>query len=139
MYSGVVSFSSSQGKVFWSHTSLKVSSKTLVLVMRLVPQKSKNNLLLKTVIPSEILNQKCLPRNSCSKAFARFHVIVSGGVHLPKSCKNEVINFTENRLRLVVPLGILKIFKTAYSRKLTAKYFHYYTMPPFLLISNKMF
>ena len=107
---------------FCFHASLKVSSKnTLVLAIRLVSQKSKTNRLVKAVLPYQIIKQKFSPRNSCSKGFARFQINVNGGVHLQKSLKNQVLSFTKDRLRFVVPIGILKIFGTA-------NYFHYYVM-----------
>ena len=46
---------------------------------RLVSEKSKTNLLVKTMIPCEILKQKCFLRNSCFNGFARFQINVSGG------------------------------------------------------------
>ena len=54
--------------------------------------------------------QKQFPRNSCSKVFARFRINVITGVHLQKSCRSQVFNFSKDRLCLVVPLGILKFF-----------------------------
>ena len=39
-----------------------------------------------------------------------FQINVSSGVHLQKSCRNQVFNLSKARLHLVVPLGILKIF-----------------------------
>ena len=65
--------------------------KKLFLVIRMISKKSKTNLLVKTVIPCEILKQKRFPRNSCSKGSARFRINASGGVPLQKSCKSQVI------------------------------------------------
>ena len=55
------------------------------------------------MIPCEILKQKHFLRKSCFKGFARFQINVGGGVHLQKSFKNQVFNFTKNRFRFAVP------------------------------------
>ena len=41
----------------------------------------------------------------------------------------EVFNFTRDRLRLLVPLGIWKIFRTDICCTPAAAYFYYYVMP----------
>ena len=92
-YNGVVSFSRSQSKVFWSYAlllfDLKFPRKTLFLVIRLVSQKSKANLLVKTMILCEILKQKRFPRKRCSKGSARLRKNVSDGFRLQKSSKTR--------------------------------------------------
>ena len=65
---------------------------------------------------------------SCSKGFARFGINVSGGVHLQKSCRSQVFNFTKDRLHRVVHLGIWKIFRIAILWRSAVSYFHYYVM-----------
>ena len=70
--------------------------------------------MVKTVIPCKILKQKHFPINSCSQGFVRFQINVSVGVHLQKSSKSQ--NFNKGRLSFVVPLGILKIFRTTILR-----------------------
>ena len=73
--------------------------------MRLMEQKSQTNLLIEKVIRCQILKQKRLPRNSCSKGFAGFRTNVSEGVHIQKSYKIQVFNFnfTKDRLHHVLP------------------------------------
>ena len=58
------------------------------------------------------MKQKCFPRNSYSKDLEKSQINVSGGVHLHESCKNQVFNFTKERICFAV---ILKIFRTAIS------------------------
>ena len=65
--------------------------------------------------------------------------MVSGGVHLQKSCKSQVFNFTNNRLPLVVPLGILKIFRVAISLTPAANFFHFYVIPRSFLVDTRVF
>ena len=48
----------------------------------------------------------------------------------------EVFNFTKDRLRLLVPLGIWKIFTTYNSCTPAAGYFNYCVMPPSLLLDQ---
>ena len=92
------------------------------------------------MIPRKIFEQKCFHRNRCSKGFARFRINVSGGVHLQKSCRKPVFNLTEDRLHLIVPLEILKIFRTTISWTPAATYFHHHVMPrSFLLVNFDMY
>ena len=49
----------------------------------------------------------------------------------------EVFNFTKDRLRLLVPLGIWKIFTTYNSCTPAAGYFNYCVMPPSLLLDAR--
>ena len=48
----------------------------------------------------------------------------------------EVFNVTKDRLRLLVPLGILKIFTTYISCAPAASYFYYYVMPRYFLLDT---
>ena len=106
-------------------------------MIKLVSDKSKTNLLVKTVIRWGILKLRRFPRNSCSKKFAKFRINVSSGVYLQKSFKSQVFNFTKDRIRLVVPLGILKIFRAAILLTPAANYFYYYVISwSFLLIER---
>ena len=45
----------------------------------------------------------------------------------------EVFNFPKNRLHLLVPLGILKIFRTDISCAPAASYFYYYVIPQYVM------
>ena len=45
----------------------------------------------------------------------------------------EVFNFPKNRLRLLVPLGILKIFRTDISCAPAANYFYCYVIPRYVM------
>ena len=84
-----------------------------------------------------MLKQNMFSRISCSNDFARFQINVSSGVHLQKSSKNQDFNFTKSRIHFVVPLVILKIFRTALSWTPAANYFHYYVMlRSFLLVTR---
>ena len=51
----------------------------------------------------------------------------------------EVFNFTKDRLRLLVPLGIWKIFTTCSSCTPAAGDFNYYVMPRSLLLDTRVF
>ena len=64
--SGIASFSSSQCKLFWFHVLLKVSSKALFLVIRLVLQWPP------TTYFAENFKQKHSPQNSFSKGSAKY-------------------------------------------------------------------
>ena len=105
-------------------------------MIRLVSQKSKTYHICKN---SEMFKQKRFL--SCSKGFARFGINVSGEVHLQKSCRSQVFNFTKDRLHRVVPLGIWKIFRTAILWRSAVSYFHYYVMSQsfYFFISRKSF
>ena len=113
----------------------KLRLKTLFLMIRLVSQKTKTNLLLKTVIPCKILKHKRFPKTS----FPISQISVNGEVHLQKSWKNQVFNFTKDRRRSVAPLVILKIFRTAISWTPAPNYFHYYVMSPSFLLVTRVF
>ena len=112
--------------------------KATFLKIRLVSQRNKTNLLVNKVISWEVLKQKCFHRNSCSKGFSRVWVHVNSGVHLQKSCKSQIFNFTKDRLCLLVPMGIYKIFRTAILWTSAANYFYYYIVPRFF-IGDKSF
>lgn len=94
--------------VFWSSLHWKFCQKALYLVVRFFSQKSK------IVIPYKIFKQKCFPRNSSSKGFAKFRIHVSGEFHLQKSCRGQVFDFTEDRFRLVVPLETFETFQNSH-------------------------
>ena len=51
----------------------------------------------------------------------------------------EVFNFTKDRLHLLVPLGIWKIFRTDISCTPAASYFYYYVMPRSFLLDIRVF
>ena len=51
----------------------------------------------------------------------------------------EVFNFTKDRLRLLVPHGILEIFTTYISCTPAASYFYYYVMPQSFLLDTRDF
>ena len=109
-------------------------------MIRLASQKKETIILIKTVTPCKIFQKKHFPRNSCSKGFSKFRLNVSGGVHLQKSCSSQVVNFTKNRrLRLVVPLGIWKIFRVAISWTPAARYLHCYVMPRSSFLVTRVF
>ena len=50
----------------------------------------------------------------------------------------EVFNFTNDRLRLLVPHGIWEIFTTYISCTPAASYFYYYVMPRSLLLDTSV-
>ena len=50
----------------------------------------------------------------------------------------EIFNFTKDILRLLVPLGIWKIFTTYISYTLAASYFYYYVMPRCFLLDTRV-
>ena len=108
-------------------------------MIRLVSQKSKFNHNFKNSIPSKIFKQKRLTLNSYSKGFSKFRINVSGGAHLHKSCRSQAFNFTKDRLHLAVPLGILKIFKTAIWWTHAASYCHYYVILRSFLLVTRVF
>ena len=96
-------------------------------------------MLVKTVILYEIFKQKCFSKNSCSEVLAWFRINASGGVHLQKSCRNQVFNFAKDRPHLVAPLGILKIFRTTISWTPAVSHFHYYVMARSFLSVTRVF
>ena len=51
----------------------------------------------------------------------------------------EVSNFTKDRLRILIPLGIWKIFRTDISCTPAASYFYYYVMPRSFLLDRRVF
>ena len=51
----------------------------------------------------------------------------------------EVLNFNKDRLCLLVPLGIWKIFRTGISCTPAASYFYYYVMPRSFLLDTRVF
>lgn len=86
----------------------KFCQKTLLLMIRLVLQRSKANHISKNSDPLQntFLFQKVLQN---SEPVIR----ISGGVLLQKNCRSQDFNFIKDRLCLAVPLRILKIFTTA--------------------------
>ena len=124
-------FSSSQCKVFWFHTSLKVQSKNTLSNRKVQPI-----ILVETGTSCEIFKQNASQAIGVQKAFAKFHINVNSGVHLHKSCKScrsQVFNFTKDKLCLIVLPGIWKMFRTVNSQTPAASYFHYYLMSVFFL------
>ena len=115
--------------MFWFNASLKVLSKNTLSC-------DQNGL---TVMPRVILKENSFPRNGCSKGFTRFQINVSGGIHFQESCNSQVFNITIGRLRLAVPLEILKSFRAAISWKPAANYFHYYVIPWSFLLVTRVF
>ena len=121
-YNGIVCFlkKSVQG-VRVSHFT-KSFVKKKFLGIRLVSQKSKTNHTTENMIFCETFKQQSFPRNSCSKEFAKFWINFDGRVHLQKT--GEVFNFIKDRLCLLVPVGIGKIFRKDIFCTPAASYFH---------------
>ena len=84
---------------------------TEVVICKTLFQMIKPIIFVKTVIPCDMFKPKRFLRNSCSKDF---RINVSGGVHLQKRCRSQVLNFTKDSLRRVVPQLISKNFLYLY-------------------------